>query len=152
VNPLKKHYLPSEMKILLTFTLALIFVMLFDLSASAQLRARRVTTPTSYFVNDDLSDNLFRRWSLPGLRGDKQAIVYRPAAPLLSMPVNTTSLQGDSYWMGSITTQSYNQGKIGRFYYWDIQGNLRGSYLFLDIAGRNKRGLKLVFPRHRSVF
>jgi hypothetical protein len=24
--------------------------------------------------------------------------------------------------------------------------------LFLDIAGKNKRGLKLVFPRHRSLF
>lgn len=150
--PLKKQYLPSEMKILLTLPLAFIFIALLDLSASAQLRARRSGTAASYFIQDDHSEDLVRKWSLPGLRGDKQTTVYRPSAPLLSLPVNTTSLQGDSYWMGSITTQSYNDGKIGRFYYWDIQGNLRGSYLFLDIAGRNKRGLKLVFPRHRSAF
>ena len=152
MNALKKQYLPSEMKILLTLPLAFIFIALLDLTASAQLLAHRNGTAVSYFIQDDDSDNLVRKWSLPGLRSDKQATVYRPSAPLLSLPVNTTSLLGDSYWMGSVTTQSYNQGKIGRFYYWDIQGNLRGSYLFLDIAGRNKRGLKLVFPKHRSVF
>ncbi|MBA4055709.1 MAG: hypothetical protein C0490_13420 [Marivirga sp.] len=140
------------MKILLTFPLAFIFIVLLDLTASAQLRTPRTLTSTFYFINSHHTDNLIRRWSLPGLKGDKQATVYRPAAPILSLPVNTTSLQGNSYWMGSVTTQSYHQGKIGRFYCWDIQGNLRGSYLFLDIAGRNKRGLKLVFPRHRSVF
>lgn len=139
------------MKILLTLPLALIFIALLDLPAFAQLRAHRSGTAASYFIQDEESD-LITKWSLPGLRGDKQATVYRSSSPLLTLPVNTTSLQGDSYWMGSITTQSYNDGKIGRFYYWDIQGNLRGSYLFLDIAGRNKRGLKLVFPRHRSVF
>lgn len=49
-------------------------------------------------------------------------------------------------WAGSITTQSYNKGKLGTFYYWDLQGNLIESRLWLDIAGKNKRGLKLVFP------
>jgi len=51
-----------------------------------------------------------------------------------------------SYWTNAITSQSYGKGKIGTFYYWDIQGNLREMKGFIDIAGKNKRGLKLVFP------
>jgi hypothetical protein len=60
---------------------------------------------------------------------------------------SSTSHRGESYYMGTMTTQSYNQGKLGTFYFWDVQGNLRESKFFLDIAGKNKRGLKLVFPR-----
>lgn len=92
------------------------------------------------------------KWSLPGLSADRTTTTYKPGRPCLTLPVNTNGLLGSSYWMGSVTSQSFNQGKFGRFYYWDIQGNLRGSQLFLDIAGKNKRGLKLVFPRHRSLF
>ncbi|HTE33920.1 MAG TPA: hypothetical protein VK666_26250 [Chryseolinea sp.] len=92
-----------------------------------------------------------KSWHLPGLNPDKQ-INTKQQIPHMSLPVNTTSLLGDNFWLGSVTQQSYNQGKIGRFYYWDVQGNLRGSYLFLDIAGKNKRGLKLVFPRHKALF
>jgi hypothetical protein len=92
-----------------------------------------------------------KNWSLPGLRPDRQT-TYKQRNPSLSLPVHTTALLGNYYWMGSVTQQSYNKGKVGRYYYWDVQGNLRGSYLFLDIAGKNKRGLKLVFPRHRALF
>ncbi len=53
---------------------------------------------------------------------------------------------GTSYWTNNVTSQSYGQGKVGTFYYWDVQGNLREMKGFVDIAGKNKRGLKLVFP------
>lgn len=69
-----------------------------------------------------------------------------------SMPLNAVAgspHQTDMYWMSSMTTQSYNHGKIGRFYLWDVQGNLRESKMFFDIAGKNKRGLKLVFSKFR---
>jgi hypothetical protein len=88
---------------------------------------------------------------LPGLKPDADR-TFRPSTPHLALPVNTTALLGDLYWMGSTTRQSYNEGKIGRTYYWDVQGNLRGSTLFIDIAGKGKRGLKLAFARHRSLF
>lgn len=140
------------MKFIVSFSFAVIFVALFECTAFGQFNVQRNSLTTTYFVNDDHEITPTKKWSLPGLTGDKQSIIYRPAAPLMTLPVNTTAMQGDSYWMGSVTSQSYNQGKIGRFYYWDIQGNLRGSYLFLDIAGKNKRGLKLVFPRHRAIF
>ena len=70
----------------------------------------------------------------------------------MTLPVSTTALLGEFYWIGSTTRQSYNDGKIGRTYYWDMQGNLRGSMLFIDIAGKGKRGIKLAFARHRALF
>lgn len=86
-----------------------------------------------------------------GFREDPQTN-YKPAVPFLSLPVSNCAFSGESYWIGSITTQSYNRGKIGRYYYWDMLGNLQGSHLFLDVAGKGKRGLKLVFPRQRTFF
>lgn len=136
-------------------TCAFVFVMLADYAVHAQFRVKNnriFTSSTSVPVDRDLNKTAERKWSLPGLARDKDAIVYKPVSPAMSLPANTSSLLGDSYWIGSVTSQSYNQGKIGRYYYWDVQGNLRGSYLFLDIAGKNKRGLKLVFPRHRAIF
>lgn len=141
------------MKFTLSFSFAIIFVMLFEFTAFSQFSVPKNTLPLTCFLSErnTYANAIIKKWSFPGFTGDKQSI-YKPAIPLMTLPVNTTALLGDSYWMGSVTTQSYNQGKIGRYYYWDIQGNLRGSYLFLDIAGKNKRGLKLVFPRHRAIF
>lgn len=54
--------------------------------------------------------------------------------------------QNNFFWTGIVTTMSFNKGKFGTFYYWDVQGNLRGTRGFIDISGKNKRGFKLVFP------
>jgi len=102
-------------------------------------------------IAESAPSQIVRQGFFPGLNPDKTR-TFRQRSPGLSLPVNTTALLGEDYWMGSVTQQSYNGGKIGRYYYWDVQGNLRGSYLFVDIAGKNRRGLKLVFPRHRSLF
>ncbi len=67
------------------------------------------------------------------------------------MNVNVMSVPGDAFWTGSVTAQSFSNGKFGRFYCWDVQGNLRSSYLFIDISGKKRRGLKLVFPKHRLL-
>ena len=139
------------MKACLLPVCVLILVAVFE-PAHAQFRLRKSKPVTSYFINQNDGKISTKKWSLPGLARDKDAIVYKPASPVMHLPANTSSLLGDSYWVGSVTSQSYNQGKIGRYYYWDIQGNLRGSYLFVDIAGKNKRGLKLVFPKHRALF
>jgi len=65
---------------------------------------------------------------------------------------NTLGLPADPSWSGSTSARSFNNGKFGKFYCWDAQGNLRSSYLYVDIAGKNKRGFKLVFPRHKLIF
>lgn len=77
--------------------------------------------------------------------GDRP-LTFRPKSPMMMLASNT-SFKSESYWMSSMTTQSYNQGKLGTYYYWDVQNNLRESRMFVDIAGKNKRGLKLVFRR-----
>jgi hypothetical protein len=46
-----------------------------------------------------------------------------------------------------MTTQTMVDGKMGTYYLWDQQGNLRESRFFVDIGGKKNRGLKLVFPR-----
>jgi len=81
-----------------------------------------------------------------GLTRDYQH-TFRSRSPLLIALASSNTSKGQHYWMGSMTTQSYNQGKLGTYYLWDLQGNLAESRTFLDIAGKNKRGLKLVFRR-----
>lgn len=85
-------------------------------------------------------------WLRSLLRTDRQT-VYRTRSPFQAMKANTNARPAESYWTSLITAQSFNNGKIGTYYYWDVQGNLRETRLFFDIAGKNKRGLKLVFPR-----
>jgi hypothetical protein len=65
---------------------------------------------------------------------------------------NALGLPGDPSWSGSTSARSFNNGKFGKFYCWDAHGNLRSSYLYIDIAGKNKRGFKLVFPRHKFIY
>jgi hypothetical protein len=68
-------------------------------------------------------------------------------SPILSgtgaMPVG----QMNSYWLTSTTTQSIKEGKMGTNYFWDHQGNLRESRFFVEVGGKRKPGLKLIFPR-----
>jgi hypothetical protein len=84
---------------------------------------------------------------LPGFLSSDQQQLFRPKSPLLMTLASSTTFKSGNYWMGTMTTQSYNQGKLGTYYLWDVQGNLRESRMFLDIAGKNKRGLKLIFRR-----
>lgn len=70
----------------------------------------------------------------------------RPTSPRLTTVTTPGNKLGGTYWTNNITTQSYRQEKWGTYYYWDVQGNLREMKGFIDIAGKNKRGLKLVFP------
>lgn len=138
------------MKSSVPFILTFVFLLTEIMNAQGQLRRQEIRNK-AYTIRTEPATKV-KRWFLPGLLPDKDRTTYKPSVAHLALPPTTTALLGDDYWIGSITQQSYNQGKIGRYYYWDLQGNLRGSYLFLDIAGKNKRGLKLVFPRHRALF
>jgi len=83
---------------------------------------------------------------IPGLLSDPTKN-YKVTSPLM---VTSSSydwrMQNNFFWTGTVTTLSFNKGKFGTYYYWDVQGNLRGMRGFIDISGKNKRGLKLVFP------
>lgn len=127
----------------------LLTIMILVSPAVAQIRKANV--PIYMDLSEAEPAKAHWRRFLPGLNPDKD-LMYRPTVPYITLPMNTTSPLGEFFWMGSTTRQSYNEGKIGRTYYWDIQGNLRGSTLFIDIAGKGKRGLKLAFVRYREMF
>jgi hypothetical protein len=74
-----------------------------------------------------------------------QSFRYQSPA-LASMGDLNGKSQFQSFWINNVTTQSYGNGKFGTYYYWDVQGNLQGSRGFIDISGKNKRGVKLMFP------
>ncbi len=72
---------------------------------------------------------------------------FKFQSPALSSTYNlNTKDQSHSSWISSVTSQSYGNGKFGTYYYWDVQGNLQGTRGFIDISGKNKRGVKLLFP------
>lgn len=83
---------------------------------------------------------------IPGLLSDPQKN-YKITSPVM-MPSASFDwrMQNNFFWSGTVTTLSFNKGKFGSYFYWDVQGNLRGTRGFIDISGKNKRGFKLVFP------
>lgn len=71
----------------------------------------------------------------------------RATSPLLTnLSYSDWRSPNSFFWAGTVTTMSFNKGKFGTIYYWDVQGNLRGTRGFIDISGKEKRGFKLVFP------
>ncbi len=124
------------------YSFSIFFVVMIATNVLAQNRSLNssystvIPQDTESFLNKSLWGSFFS--------GDKQQL-YRPKSIL---PItNFATFKSGIYWMGSMTTQSYNQGKLGTYYMWDVQGNLQESRMFLDVAGKNKRGLKLVFRR-----
>lgn len=83
---------------------------------------------------------------IPGLLTDPQRN-YKTVSPVM-MPSASFDwrMQNNFFWSGTVTTLSFNKGKFGSYFYWDVQGNLRATRGFIDISGKNRRGFKLVFP------
>ncbi|MFZ1807009.1 MAG: hypothetical protein WAU36_07310 [Cyclobacteriaceae bacterium] len=118
----------------------ILFSTCFFLSSEAQLHVPLSATHES----NQLSAYTLPDYSLSSYR--HKSIKPKPSSIWLAQTSSYTGESGSTYWTGNITTQSYGKGKWGTFYYWDVQGNLRDMKGFIDIAGKNKRGLKLVFP------
>ncbi len=105
-------------------------------SATKSLRLDNLPSESAYLNN---------RPSIAGLQPDSQ-IDYRYSSPWLTFWPGPSNIAGQGYWLGSTTTQSFNKGKFGTIYYYDMLGNMRYARTFIDIAGKNKRGLKLLLP------
>lgn len=120
------------------FLLALIFI---RLDASGQLRS---PVEAHYSFNQTLLATS-KKTVIPGLSADPGAN-YRLVSPLM-LPLSGYDwrMQNNFFWTGNVTTMSFNKNKFGTYFYWDVQGNLRGTRGFIDISGKNKRGLKLTF-------
>ncbi|MFM7488105.1 MAG: hypothetical protein ACKOC0_01775 [Cytophagales bacterium] len=80
-----------------------------------------------------------------GIREDAAQIVSYNSPTLYTLPVDSKQ-QFQAQWVSTISSLSFNNGKFGSYYYWDMRGNLIDTRGFIDISGKNKRGLKLVFP------
>lgn len=124
--------------------LALTFLLAAWGDALAQFR-ERVNTTRYTFSEPILASS--KRTFIPGLTADPTR-QFQAVSPLMATSSSYDSHMPNNnfFWTGSVTTLSFNKGKFGTLYYWDVQGNLRGMRGFIDISGKNRRGLKLVFP------
>lgn len=118
----------------------ILFSTCFFLRVEAQLHAPLSAT----YEGKQLRGHSLPDYSLQSYR--YKSTKHKPSIIWLAQTSSYSGESGTTYWTGNITTQSYGKGKWGTFYYWDVQGNLRDTKGFIDIAGKNKRGLKLVFP------
>ena len=101
-------------------------------------------TPNQYFHS--ISYPTQQKTFIPNLLTDPVQNSRQTSPVLANFSTSDWRAQNSFFWTGTITTMSFNKGKFGTFYYWDVQGNLRGTRGFIDISGKNKRGFKLVFP------
>ncbi len=115
---------------------SLCLLIFMGFSASAQFH--KEVTLKSYSIHVEKAPK--QSW----LASQKQNFNQPPIlTSLAAIPFTNKS----SYWLSQVTTQSMHEGKMGTFYMWDQQGNLRESRFFMDIGGSKRPGLKLIFPR-----
>jgi hypothetical protein len=122
-------------------TFFLMVVLFTDLDAWGQFRS---PVDANYSFEQPLLV-ASKRTVIPGLVADPKRN-YRMVSPLmLASSGYNWQMQNNFFWTGNVTTMSFNKDKFGTYFYWDVQGNLRGTRGFIDISGKNKRGLKLTF-------
>ena len=100
------------------------------------------------FHFDNLTESAYlnnHEHAVLGLRSDPQTY-HQYTSPWSTFWPGSNNGISQPYWLGSTTTQSFNKGKFGTIYYYDMLGNMRNARTFIDIAGKNKRGLKLLLP------
>jgi hypothetical protein len=125
------------MKILLAIGFALI-----ETVCLGQLK--NTLTPNEYYHS--IIYPASRKTFIPNLLSDPIQNARQPSPLMTNLSYSDWRAPNNSFWTGTVTTMSYNKGKFGTLYYWDVQGNLRGTRGFIDISGKDKRGFKLVFP------
>lgn len=114
-----------------------LLLLLLGYSGFAQdLRTNSLPTATQYLSATQRQPVLF------GWKADQMATQRFTSPWLTSWP---TAGPGN-YWLSGTMTQSFQQGKFGTIYYYDMQSNMRYARTFVDISGKNKRGFKLLLP------
>lgn len=121
------------------FMYASVFPFIISISSNAQLRTN-ATSVNEYVLNSNSTRPMPDTWLASQTQSTFQI-------PVLSHKAAVPFHQMNSYWLTRMTTQSLNNGKLGTDYFWDHQGNLRESRFFVEVGGKRKPGLKLVFPR-----
>ncbi|HEV8515565.1 MAG TPA: hypothetical protein VGQ59_19915 [Cyclobacteriaceae bacterium] len=122
--------------------LFLILTLAINIDSISQFRSQDVG---HYTFAQPVSTLASTKTLVPGLLSDPTRN-YKLQSPLMFASASYDyRMQNNFSWTGNVTTMSYNKGKFGTYFYWDVQGNLSGTKGFIDIAGKNKRGLKLTF-------
>ena len=122
--------------------LCLLVALLIEDVALAQLP--HAPTPNQYFHSIIYPTQ--QKTFIPNLLTDPIQNARQRSPLLTNFSTSDWRAQNTFFWAGTVTTMSFNKGKFGTLYYWDVQGNLRGTRGFIDISGKEKRGFKLVFP------
>lgn len=112
-------------------------------SASGQFFQK--TSAVNYL---SLESSYLKKTPSSWLYADRQ-VVARYSSPWLTTWPGSAS---EPYWLATTTTQSFNNGKFGTIYYYVMAGNFRQSASFIDIAGKNKRGIKLLLPNFQQRY
>ncbi len=121
------------------FMYAFVFPFIISLSSNAQFRTSAASV-NEYVMNSGSPMPMPDTWLASQTQNTFQI-------PVLSHKAAVPFHQMNSYWLTRKTTQSLNNGKLGTDYFWDHQGNMRESRFFVEVGGKRKPGLKLVFPR-----
>ena len=106
---------------------------------------RNAPTPNQYF-HEIIYPQHQQKTFIRNLNSDPVQNLRQTSPSLTNLSYSDWRAPNNFFWTGTVTTQSFNKGKFGTLYYWDVQGNLRGTRGFIDISGKDKRGFKLVFP------
>jgi hypothetical protein len=122
--------------------LILMVVILTNGNVFAQIHSQSVLD--SYTFNQPIFGTS-KKTFIPGLLSDPTKNYSSLSPMMITSSSYDWRMQNNFFWTGNVTTMSYNKGKFGTYFYWDVQGNLRGTRAFIDISGKNKRGLKLTF-------
>ena len=123
--------------------LFLVILVLEEINVQGQFRS--LPPLDSYTFNQPILATS-KKTFIPGLVSDPSRY-YKSLTPMMSTASSYDwRMQNNFFWTGSVTTMSYNKGRFGTDFFWDVQGNLRSARGFIDISGKNKRGFKLVFP------
>jgi len=122
--------------------LFLIVALAINIDSISQFRSQEIGR---YAFAQPFSTLASKKTIVPGLFSDP-ARNYKLSSPVMFAASGYDyRMQNNFFWTGNVTTMSYNKGKFGTYFYWDVQCNLSGTKGFIDIAGKNKRGLKLTF-------
>lgn len=122
--------------------LCIIAAMLADTLCLGQFR--NAPTPDQYY--HAIVYPTQQKTLIHNLNSDPIQHARQPSPILTNLSYTDWRAPSNFFWTGTVTTMSFNKGKFGTLYYWDVQGNLRGTRGFIDISGKEKRGFKLVFP------
>src|SRR6476619_1173647 len=83
---------------------------------------RNAPTPNQYF--HDIIYPVQQKTFFRNLNSDPVQNARQTSPTLTNLAYSDWRGPNNFFWTGTVTTMSFNKGKFGALYYWDVQGNL----------------------------